>query len=74
MACMGLKQLTPDARNEIVRDLVTHMYASLQNEDDRPTVNFCREVARKLVMKYPFMADAQAKKGVGQGYVSFYTS
>ena len=55
-------------------DLVTHMYASLQNEDDRPTVNFCREVTRKLVMKYPFMADAQAKKRVGQGYVSVYTS
>ena len=50
------------------------MYASLQNEDDQPTVNFCHEVARKLVMKYSFMADAQAKKGVEQGYVSVYSS
>ena len=50
------------------------MYASLQNEDDRPTVNFCRKVVRKLVMKYSFMVNAQAKKGVGQGYVSVYSS
>lgn len=72
MHCISSKQLTTDSRNEIVRDLVTHMYASFKDEDEKPVSAFCREVARKLVQKYPFMADAQTTKGGGSGYVSMY--
>ena len=50
--------MTLEARNEILRDLCTHMYASLLSEKHKPTATLCREVAMKLVEKYPFVADS----------------
>lgn len=44
----------PELRNEIVRDLVTHIYA----HTEKPTPAFVGDVAKLLVMKYPFMADS----------------
>ena len=52
--------LTPKLRNEIVRDLVTTMYAYMS----KPDKDFCTLVAKRLVAKYNFMKD------VGGGYVS----
>lgn len=44
----------PEVRNEIVRDLVTHIYA----HTEKPTPAFVGDVAKLLVKKYPFMADS----------------
>ena len=57
------EELISDSRNEIVRDLVVHMYAFVS----RPSPSFCKEAAKKLVAAYPFMKDS----GKGSGYVSF---
>ena len=65
MTCIKEKSLTMQARNEIVRDLCTHMYASLPSEREKPTASMCREVATKLVKAYPFMADS-ASSGIGE--------
>ena len=57
---MSIKErhLTIEARNKIVRDLCTHMYTNMKSDRDKPTTKFCREIAQKLVKKYPFMADS----------------
>ncbi len=55
------KKLTPDVRNEIVRDLVTHMYGYME----KPTSSFCKFVAQRLILQYQFMRDSK-----GTGYVS----
>ena len=53
----------PQRRMEIVRDLVSTMYAYTS----RPDKDFCTKVAKQLVHKYPFMRDV----GVNvSGYVS----
>ena len=52
------KKLTPAIRNEIVRDL---MYGSIE----KPTLEFCKFVAQRLILKYPFMRDTK-----GTGFVS----
>ena len=58
------KQLTPDVRNAIVRDLITTMYAYMSKFNK----SFCTKVAKALVKKYSFMKDV----GTGvSGYVSF---
>ena len=58
-----VKKLSNELRIEIVRDLVTQMYACFE----RIEKSFCTNVAKKLVVKYPFMQD----KGEGvSGYVS----
>ena len=46
--------INPDIRNEIVRDLVTHIYAFC----DKPSTGFISKVAKMLVEEYPFMADS----------------
>jgi len=61
MKAIEEKKLTPDVRNEIVRDLVTHMYGYVE----KPTTSFCKFVAQRLILKYPFMRDTK-----GTGYVS----
>ena len=58
------KQLTPNVRNAIVRDLMTTMYTFMP----KPNKEFCTEVAKKLVQKYEFMRDAGANVS---GYVRF---
>ena len=55
------KRLTPDVRNELVRDLVTHMYGCME----KPSSESCKFVAQRLILKYPFMRDT-----MGTGYVS----
>ncbi len=54
MSAISSKRLSPDVRNEIVRDLVTHMYANI----DKPGALFVSKVADKLIKTYPFMADS----------------
>ena len=46
------RTVTKDIRNEIARDLVTHIYGSL----GKPTATFCCFVAQQLILKYPFMS------------------
>lgn len=55
------KKLTPEIRNEIVRDLVTHMYGHVEV----PKASFCKFVAQRLILQYAFMRDSK-----GTGYVS----
>ena len=63
MEAIASKTLAPDIRNEISRDLVTHMYGFVE----KPTSHFCKFVAQRLILKYPFMKD-----GLGTGYVSIF--
>ena len=72
MACInqpdGYQQntaLTPTLRNEIVRDLVVHMYSFTPKIQKA----FCTKAAEMLVTKYPFMRDV----GKVSGYVSLFT-
>ena len=44
------KKLNPEVRNEIVRDLVTHMYGQV----DKPDPSLAANVANLLVARYPF--------------------
>ena len=60
------KKLTPSVRNEIVRDLVTTMYAYMPN----PNKAFCTMVAKLLVESYSFLKDVGANV---TGYVIFRT-
>ena len=55
------QKLTPDVRNEIVRDLVTHMFGFVE----KPTSSFCKFVAQELILKHSFMRDTK-----GTGFVS----
>ena len=55
MFAISEKKLNPEVRNEIVRDLITHMYGFV----DKPSP----KVARMLVEKYPFMADSVTLSG-----------
>ena len=55
-------ELDTSRRNEVVRDLVTQMFAI----DPKP---FAALVAKKIVRKYPFMRDIGDKVS---GYVSFF--
>jgi len=57
--------LVPGIRNEIVRDLVSQMFSF----DPKPQKDFCTQVAKLLVKKYPFMRDVGQKVS---GYVSYF--
>lgn len=67
MAVIMDEILTPDTRNEIVRDLVTHMYGYME----KPTYGFCKFVAQRLTNQYPFMRDS---KGTGHVCTRFLVS
>ncbi len=54
MFAISEKKLSPEVRNEIVRDLATHIYGLV----DRPDTRLATKVAKLLVEKYPFMADS----------------
>ena len=58
-----IKKITETARFEIVRALVNIMFTKYP----RPGRRDCDYVARKLVLKYPFLRDS-----MGNGYVSYY--
>ena len=60
--CIENKELTPEGRNFIIRNLVTLTMARV---GPKITKNHCELVSRKLILKYPFMKD-----DIGNGYVS----
>ena len=53
------QKLYTEVRNEIVRDLVTHIYG----HNEKPTPTFVTKVAKLLVEKYPFMRDSSTSSG-----------
>ena len=59
------KRRSAEIRNELVRALVDQMFAFQQPKPDN---QFCKDVASRLVRKYPFLKDAG--KNVS-GYVGF---
>ena len=61
-ACYNRRQLTNESRLDIIRTLVSLTISKFGPE---PTKHQLEEVARKLVLKYPFMKD-----DLGNGYVS----
>ena len=60
--CIDDQDMTPDARSDIVRTLVTLLTARV---GPNPTHDQLGDIARQLVLKYPFMQD-----DLGNGYVS----
>ena len=61
-ACITQKCLTAEARNDIVRTLITLTIGKI---GFKPSKSDCQIVARKLILSYPFMTD-----DFGNGYVS----
>lgn len=61
MESLEKKDMKPKVRSAFVRELIVHM----TSYGVKPSKNFCSSVARKIVLKYPFLRDA-----VGSGYVS----
>lgn len=61
MGALQKKQMEPKVRSAFVRELVVHM----TSYGIRPPRPFCSLVARRIILKYPFLRDA-----VGNGYVS----
>ena len=61
-ACIHDHALDGEARNDIVRTLVTLLVAKY---GPRPGAARCQQMARALILKHPFMAD-----DLGSGYVS----
>ena len=62
MECIEDKKLTNDCRIDIVRTLVTLITAKV---GPNPSRSQLQQVARCLILKYPFMKD-----DLGSGYVS----
>ena len=58
------KDMKPKVLNAFVCELIMHM----TSYGVKPPRNFCSAVARKIVLKYPFLRDA-----VGSSYVSIST-
>jgi len=61
LKCIKQKLLSSDSRNDIVRTLVSIMMSKV---GAKPTRGQCEQVARDLILKYPFMKD-----DIGDGYV-----
>ena len=61
-ACIDAKVLSPESRSDISRTLVTLVTAKYGPNPGKTKFD---EVARKLILKYPFMKD-----DMGSGYVS----
>ena len=60
--CIKSCALDSEARRDICRTLVTLL---VMKHGAKPSKSHCQEVARRLILKYPFMAD-----DIGSGYVS----
>lgn len=56
MHAISQRKLSPDVRNEIVRDVVTHVYGQVE----KPDITIATKVAKLLVETYPFMADSRS--------------
>lgn len=52
-SCISSKHLTDNARAEIKRTLVNQLFA----RSSKPDRSDCDQIARKLILKYPFMKD-----------------
>ena len=63
MKCIEEKKLTPRSRKEIVQTLVTLLITNVGSNVGRAE---CETVARRLILKYPFMRD-----DIGTAYVSY---
>ena len=63
MECIKEKKMNHTARKEIVQTLVTLLIAKFGSN---PSKAQCETVARRLILKYPFMRD-----DIGTGYVSY---
>lgn len=61
-SCLKDEMLTPSARNEIIRTLVSQLFSRA----NKPSRGMCEEYARKLILRYPFLKD-----DMGNGYVSY---
>ena len=61
MESLEKNSMEPNIRSAFTRELIVHM----TSYGVRPSTNFCSVVARKVVLKYPFLRDS-----VGSGYVS----
>ena len=59
--CLRKTKLTPNARQEMVRTVVSQLFA----RHSRPDKSDCEKVARQMILKYPFTKDDK-----GSGYVS----
>ena len=59
--CLEEKRLTDSARNDVVRTLVSQLFA----RSNKPNRYQCESLARRLILKYPFLKD-----DLGNGYVS----
>ena len=53
MNCIEQKSVSPQVRNEIVRDVVAQMFAF----EPKPKKKFATKVAEQLVKKYHFLQD-----------------
>lgn len=60
-ACLKEGYVTDSVRNEMVRSLVNQLFA----RSTKPSRAQCDNLARKLILKYPFLKD-----DMGNGYVS----
>ncbi len=61
--CIDKKCLSAEARNDIIRTIVT---LSIAKFGPRPSRADYQQQARKLILQYPFMKD-----DIGVGYVSY---
>ena len=59
-SCINHKVLNKECRSDIVRTLVTLTIAKVGS---KPSRSHCQQVARKLILQYPFKDD------IGDGYV-----
>lgn len=62
--CIEEKCLTESARSDIVRTLVSLLFM----KSKKPRKDQCEDLARKLILQYPF-----ARDDLGNGYVSTIT-
>ena len=65
MGALQKKEMEAKIRSAFVRELLVHM----TSYGSRPSLNFCSLVARRIVLKYPFLRDS-----IGNGYVSYIMS
>lgn len=61
-SCIQDKSFSDSARNDIVRTVVSLLFSKYR----KPSRAQCDDLARKLILKYPF-----ARDGLGNGYVCY---